>query len=389
MSSDRIILEPHFDWTSSDEEEINPGAINVERLVNVIDPSNVNTNRAGMLEQGITRVIAQSVELPRSSIVEPSTSGRSLGILSDSSTSVLANVDLAIIRAIYRIPNSVKLRIPKMNERADWDIPGWMCFYEYIFRLGFRFPILSLARHMLVYYDIAPSQLMPNSLRILLSLTILRERHGIKFGLGCLLYNYYLKEHISDKEITSKENKFPCANAPERTMNVLDIPIEVRSWRVLLIEVLSMASAKINVPGAVDTLRQYRDHICKKRVEEANKAKGKSTEVLPELNDISKAQNDKLDKLVKELIEKNLALEDGVNGLKAEISRQCVDMTKSKEIMANHEGVIVYLEKQVLSIAIEVKPGRSFSSNTYLVNTPSGIPRKCMQKSIIMRRWSA
>ena len=54
---------------------------------------------------------------------------------------------------------------------------------------------------MLLYYDIAHVQLMPNTWRILLSLSlgILSERHDVRFGLGCLLHNYYLKEHVTDQ----------------------------------------------------------------------------------------------------------------------------------------------------------------------------------------------
>ncbi|KAK2645029.1 hypothetical protein Ddye_020224 [Dipteronia dyeriana] len=194
MSSNCTISEPHYDWIPSDDEEISSGAINVERRVSI-----VHVNRTGMLEQGVIRAIAQSVELPRTTIVKASMFGRPLGILSYSLASVLTDVDLASIRAIYGIPDSVELHIPNTNERADWDVPRWTCFYEYVFRLGFRFTISSLARPMLVYYDIAPGQLMPNGWRILLSLTVLRERYEINFGLGCLLHNYYLKKHISDK----------------------------------------------------------------------------------------------------------------------------------------------------------------------------------------------
>ena len=40
---------------------------------------------------------------------------------------------------------------------------------------------------------------MPNTWRILLSLGVLSERYDIPFGLGSLLHNYYLKEHIHDQ----------------------------------------------------------------------------------------------------------------------------------------------------------------------------------------------
>ncbi|KAK2641688.1 hypothetical protein Ddye_023451 [Dipteronia dyeriana] len=46
--------------------------------------------------------------------------------------------------------------------------------------------------------------------------------------------------------------------------------------------VLSMTSAKINIPDAADALRQYRECISKKKAEETKKDKGKSKEVWPE-----------------------------------------------------------------------------------------------------------
>ena len=52
---------------------------------------------------------------------------------------------------------------------------------------------------MLMYYDLAPGQLMPNTWRILLCLGVLCERRNVQFGLGYLLHNYYLKEHVGDQ----------------------------------------------------------------------------------------------------------------------------------------------------------------------------------------------
>ncbi|KAK2659154.1 hypothetical protein Ddye_005687, partial [Dipteronia dyeriana] len=107
--------------------------------------------------------------------------------------------DIDTLRTLYGIPDDVKLRGAKEHERVDWEIPGWTCFYEYNFHQGFRFPVPLLTRRLLVLYQIAHGQLIPNSWRILISLTVLREKYGINFGLGSLLHNYYLKENVSEK----------------------------------------------------------------------------------------------------------------------------------------------------------------------------------------------
>ncbi|KAK3218045.1 hypothetical protein Dsin_012015 [Dipteronia sinensis] len=108
---------------------------------------------------------ADSAESPEYiDVEEPSGSGRPLDILAgDNPGSVLTEDYMDSIRMLYRIQENVVLRAPKEHERVDWDIPGWTCFYEYNFCQGFRFPIPSLARRLLEYYDIAPGQLMPNS----------------------------------------------------------------------------------------------------------------------------------------------------------------------------------------------------------------------------------
>ncbi|KAK3225606.1 hypothetical protein Dsin_005468 [Dipteronia sinensis] len=154
-----------------------------------------------MLESGTVRTIVQRNESPEYiDVDEQLCSGRPLGILAgDNPGSVLTEADMDSIRTLYGIPDSVVLRAPKEHERVDWDIPSWTCFYEYNLRQGFRFPVPSLARRLLVYYDIAPGQLMPNSWRILISLSILREKYNLPFGIGSLLHNYYLKEHVHEK----------------------------------------------------------------------------------------------------------------------------------------------------------------------------------------------
>ena len=68
--------------------------------------------------------------------------------------SVFTDDDMDHLRVTYGIPDSVEIHAPKKHKRVDWTIPGWTCFYEYFLRQGFRFPMLSLACRLLVFYDI-------------------------------------------------------------------------------------------------------------------------------------------------------------------------------------------------------------------------------------------
>ena len=202
LSSDETMSDPKYSWTSEEGVgEVDSRGGDVDRQVTVEDPTNiVRINTKGILEQGGVRIVASIVDHPEYiDVEEASTSGRPLGVLEESPSSLVSDDNLCLLREIYGIHSSVELRAPKEFEKADWDIPEWTCFYEYTLRLGFRFPIPQLVRRTLLYYDLAPGQLMPNTWRILLSLGVLSEKYGIPFGMSSLLHNYYLKEHIHDQ----------------------------------------------------------------------------------------------------------------------------------------------------------------------------------------------
>ncbi|KAK3218046.1 hypothetical protein Dsin_012016 [Dipteronia sinensis] len=144
---------------------------------------------------------------------------------------------------------------------------------------------------LLEYYDIAPGQLMPNSWRILISLSVLSEKYNLPFGIGSLLHNHYLKKQVHEKgryslilrsnakqiitdlmtnvrswkdtfffvkgllidgpfgngmyayrgvwnryELINAESKPKCDDVVSRMQKVLAIPAEERSWKVLMVE---------------------------------------------------------------------------------------------------------------------------------------------------------
>ena len=227
MSSDHTTSDLNINWTPSDDDGVDSRSHNVYRRVTIEDPSTpVSINARGMLEQGAVYAIASAVDHPEYiEVPEASTSGRPLGILNDSPASLVTERMLPGIRTMYGIPNDVELRASREHKRADWDIPGWTCLYEYTFRLGFRFPIPQLVRRMLLYYDLAPGQLMPNTWRILLGLGILCERNGVQFGLGCLLHNYYLKEHLTDT------GRYSLVPRSKKTELIIDTKSNDRNWK--------------------------------------------------------------------------------------------------------------------------------------------------------------
>ena len=78
-------------------------------------------------------------------------------------------------------------------------VPSWVVIYELMLKDRMRFLIPRLIRDMYNHYEIAPSQLIPNAWRVLMSLKSLSIRHEVECELGEVLYSYYLKEHDTDK----------------------------------------------------------------------------------------------------------------------------------------------------------------------------------------------
>ncbi|KAK3182784.1 hypothetical protein Dsin_030070 [Dipteronia sinensis] len=406
MSNDSSTSEPSFTWTNLGSKDdvggIEVGSLDVGRQITVAKPTEIVIDSSRILESGAVCAVVQRDKSPEYiDIDEPSCSGRPLSILAgDNPRSVLTEADMDGIRTLYGIPESVVLRAPKEHERADWDIPGWTCFYEYNLRQGFRFHVPSLARRLLVYYDIAPGQLMPNSWRILISLFVLREKYNLPFGIGSLLHNYYLKEHIHEKgryslilrsnakpiitdlttndrrwkdtfffakgllidgpfgnemyayrrvwnryELINAESKPRCDDAVSRTQRVLAIPVEKRSWRVLMAEANSLSSMKFTMPNSEEALKRQREAMAKRRaaalakknVEEAFKEKSLIPIIEQPLESSTETDPLRPPKRRKTAEEKGKgkSIEGGSKGASTEVVKNKADLTSvtfSKEV---------------------------------------------------------
>ena len=156
----------------------------------------VDSDDAEEVDSEETQVLATVVATDAKSDLE---SHPEEGMLIKNLRSCVVPEDVRLWRYLYRIPPSVEIQVPSPHERVDWVVSGWVAVYELMLKDGMRFPIPRLIRDVCDHYEIAPSQLMPNVWRVLMSLESLSRRHGVDCELGEVLFSYYLKEYDVDK----------------------------------------------------------------------------------------------------------------------------------------------------------------------------------------------
>lgn len=56
----------------------------------------------------------------------------------------------------------VEARLPEVDERADARYDGWVCFYNYPFRVGHDFPHSKLVQDVMANWEFVPCQIIPS-----------------------------------------------------------------------------------------------------------------------------------------------------------------------------------------------------------------------------------
>lgn len=83
--------------------------------------------------------------------------------------SIIRSEQMDAIREAYKIPDDVEIRTPENDESVDWVVDGWTPMYTILLSMRLRFPIGGMLRKLCKRLWIAPSQVNPNTMRILLS----------------------------------------------------------------------------------------------------------------------------------------------------------------------------------------------------------------------------
>lgn len=94
-------------------------------------------------------------------------SSRPLHALSESCS--LKESHLKGCRKRFLFPKGTSIRLPRLGQKACNFSHGEVCFYEAGFLCGLRFPVLSFIMQLLNEFRIPPGQLIPNSLRTIIS----------------------------------------------------------------------------------------------------------------------------------------------------------------------------------------------------------------------------
>ena len=99
------------------------------------------------------------------------------------------------IRSRFQFPSLVRVRIPNDNDKACRSYVDEVCFYEANFVSGLRLPIHPFLRKLFSHLSFAPTQLVPNSWRIVICCMVVWMLANDKYTIRMdeFFHLYYLR----------------------------------------------------------------------------------------------------------------------------------------------------------------------------------------------------
>ena len=112
--------------------------------------------------------------------------------------SILSQEHLYNILSKYGFPPNVEVRLPHPRDKADSSNENLTFFNVIPIHLGLRFTIGGSLRDLLIHYDLAPTQFMPNTWRTLMALIILAESISVELSYKDIMNLFTLSENGKD-----------------------------------------------------------------------------------------------------------------------------------------------------------------------------------------------
>ena len=146
------------------------------------------------------------------------------GLVGPSGTaSILTRGDIAVIRERYGLTEA-NLVVPSRTARVDSGIVGCVAVYEGFLKAGLRFPLHSFIRNVLNFYQLVPSQLVPNPMKVILCFVVLCHLLEILPRSSLFRAFFLLKRHPRVKG-------WWCFVARPRRVLVKDLPTSIHGWK--------------------------------------------------------------------------------------------------------------------------------------------------------------
>lgn len=119
-----------------------------------------------------------------------------MGKADEDVVSKVSDAELVAWKEEFGFPESAVLIVPESHERPQNCPPEFVLFYDYPFKLGFRYPFPPIARQISELFDVSLGQLMPQIWRILWVLENVCADWPVKPTLPdlCSFYDFRRKE---------------------------------------------------------------------------------------------------------------------------------------------------------------------------------------------------
>ena len=92
--------------------------------------------------------------------------------------------ELDLLRESHSFPPSIRIRILEEDETMASTHPGEVFFYEAAFHAGLLLPLRSVIRRIFYFYNICPTQLVPNTWQSLVYAVVMWRAHKLSLSLN-------------------------------------------------------------------------------------------------------------------------------------------------------------------------------------------------------------
>lgn len=117
------------------------------------------------------------------------------------------------------------MSLPGDTDRANHSSPGRITVYEDFLQSGLRFPLPTLLLDLLKHYQLSLSQLIPNSIRMLIGFLILCRIHTITPSVN--LFRRFFTLRVNGKE----PGWYGFAKRPTAATLIMGTPSSVHGWK--------------------------------------------------------------------------------------------------------------------------------------------------------------